>query len=390
MNSHPDIPAKSLYLDNAATSHPKPDSVYAGTMKYLREIGASSGRSGYRLALEADRKIFEVREQIALFLGVQDSSRIVFTHNATHGLNMALKGILNPGDEVIISSMEHNSVLRPLDTLMKDGVQVKTVWGSGEGMLDPDDLKKEISPHTRLIAVNHVSNVVGVVQPLEEIAELAQKSDVLLLVDAAQSLGHLPINIQNTGIDILVGSGHKGLLGPPGTGIMYVSPRVDMKPLIEGGTGSRSESSQQPILYPDFLESGTLNLPGIAGLGAGVAYIEEQTLPRIMQKNRSQRKHLLEGLQKIKKMNLFGPQDLDNSLAVISFNLQGTDPADLTTILDATYGIMVRAGLHCAPTAHRTLGTFPQGAVRVSPGLFNTTNDLDYFLHSVGEISAEH
>lgn len=380
---------KNYYLDNAATSHPKPRSVYEQHQYFLKDIGASAGRSGYALALEADREIYRVRELAARLIGVNDSSRIVFTYNTTHALNMALKGVLKSGDEVVVTSMEHNSVMRPLHNLEKHGIHVKVVRGSEDGFIHAADLRKTVCRGTRLLVMNHVSNVVGTIQPVEEGCEIAHAAGALFLVDAAQSLGHLPVNLRECPADFLAAAGHKGLLGPPGTGILYVSPHVSIDSIIEGGTGSRSESSRQPDFFPDFLESGTMNMPGIAGLGAGIEFILEQGFAAIREKQMDQASRLLDGLLKTGELKLYGSSQIDRILPVISFNIKGMDPADVTTILNDRFGIMARAGLHCAPLAHQTIGSFPAGTIRISPGHFNAVEDLDFFLCAIREVAKE-
>lgn len=367
----------SIYLDNAATSHPKPPQVYAAVLDAMQNIGASPGRGGYGLALEASRLLFDTREALTAFLGAADSSRIIFTRNATEALNLAVRGILQPGDHVVTSSMEHNSLLRPLFMLQKQGVDLTVVQANPDGLLDPEDIRRALRPSTRLVALAHVSNVTGGIQPVAEIAAIACQAGALVLLDAAQSAGCLPIDMQALGADLLAAPGHKGLLGPQGTGLLAVAPHVRLRPLLAGGTGNSSDQDHQPEGFPEGFEAGTHNLPGIAGLRAGVAFLAATGVEIVGGREREQGTYLRERLSQLPGCQPYGPVDPERRLGLLSLTVAGWDPAALSFVLDREYGIAARAGLHCAPRAHRTIGSYPQGTLRISPGWFTTGTELD-------------
>ena len=373
----------SIYLDNAATSFPKPESVYQAVVQAMREVGASPGRGGHRRSLEASRIIFQAREAAARLLSIPDSSRIIFTHNATGALNLALHGTLAEGDHVITTSMEHNSLVRPLHALRSEGVDVTVIQAGSDGLVDPDDIRIVLRANTRMVAVGHISNVCGAIQPIDRIAALCHEAGALFLLDAAQSTGSVNIDVISTGIDLLAAPGHKGLLGPPGTGLLYVAPHVALKPILEGGTGTSSSSEEQPLTMPDGFETGTHNLPGIAGLKAGIDFILEKGIDAIF---RHERKLLDEAefqLKSIPGFCVYGPTDKTLRGSVMSFTVSGIDASLLAAELDHGFDIAVRAGLHCAPQAHRTLGTFPGGTIRLSPGWFNTSEEIAFFSDAV-------
>lgn len=376
-----------IYLDNAATSYPKPESVYRAADEFLRQHGANPGRGGHKMAVAAGEVVHETRRRLAKLFHIADPSRIVFTLNATEALNLGLKGLLRDGDHVVTSSIEHNSVTRPLKALETKGVTNTKVHCSSEGWLDPDDVERAITPRTPLIVVLHASNVTGTIQPIEEIGDIARRHGLVFMVDAAQSAGGLPIDVEKAHIDLLAFPGHKGLLGPPGTGGLYIGEGVNLTPLREGGTGSRSESEIQPESLPDRYESGTLNSVGIASLGAGVAFLLEKGIAEVREHEARLPKRLLEGLAGIKGMRLYGPQDEGKQVGVVSFNIAGWGPQDLSAALDQSFDIAVRAGLHCAPYAHRTIGTFPEGAVRLSLGYFNTLEEINYTLKCIRRLA---
>jgi cysteine desulfurase family protein len=376
-----------LYLDNAASSHPKPESVYLAVEEVLRKLGANPGRAGHTLALKAAQYISQTRQDLAELLSIPDSKRIVFTSNATEAINLGLKGLLNPGDHVITSSLEHNSVIRPLRALEKKGVELTIVTADSQGQLAPRAVEKAIQKNTRIIIVTHASNVTGGLLPVEEISALARKRGLLFMVDAAQTVGVLPISVEKMRIDLLAASGHKGLLGPQGTGFLYIGPDVSLRPLIEGGTGSQSELEIQPDFLPDRLESGTLNTPGLAGLGAGINFLRQEGLETIRRKELFLSRILREGLKENKKIRIYGPGSAEERTSTLSFNVTGMNPQLVASILDTAYEIAIRPGLHCAALAHRTLGTFPEGTVRVSPGFFNTENEIESFLRAITTIA---
>jgi len=376
-----------IYLDNAATSYPKPESVYRAADEFLRQHGANPGRGGHKMAVAAGEVVHEARRRLAKLFHIADPSRIVFTLNATEALNLGLKGLLRDGDDIVTSSIEHNSVTRPLKALETKGVTNTKVHCSPEGWLDPDDVERAITPRTHLIVVLHASNVTGTIQPIEEIGHIARRHGLVFMVDAAQSAGGLPIDVEKAHIDLLAFPRHKGLLGPPGTGGLYIGEGVNLTPLREGGTGSRSESEIQPESLPDRYESGTLNSVGIASLGAGVAFLLEKGIAEVREHEARLTKRLLEGLAEIKGMKLYGPQDEGKQVGVVSFNIAGWEPQDLSAALDQSFDIAVRAGLHCAPYAHRTIGTFPEGAVRLSLGYFNTLEEINYTLKCIKQLA---
>lgn len=365
-----------LYLDNAASSHPKPVTVREAMCAAL-EAGANPGRSGHRLALDAARTIGDVRELAAKLINAGDSSEVVFTHNATHALNMALKGYLNPGDHVVTTSMEHNSVLRPLHALAAQGVAVTMVRGDLDGWVDPAKLRDAITPATRLVVVNHASNVCGTLVDAAAVGEICRKCGVAFLLDASQTLGALPVDVRALGVSMLAAPGHKGLLGPQGTGLLYVNPAVELTPIIQGGTGFSSESPEMPNEMPERLEGGTQNTPGIAGLGAGIEYLLTRTVKSVRQAEEEALAALLAALAAIPEVRVYGPCDPRRMVGVVSFNLEGRDGAHVGYVLDEIFNIAVRVGLHCAPEAHKTLGTFPVGTVRASLGPFNVPADAD-------------
>ncbi len=377
----------TIYLDNAATSFPKPESVYKAVSDTLRKYGSSPGRGGHKMSLQTERIIFETRERIASFFNIPSSSNVIFTFNVTMGINLALKGFLKAGGHVLTSSMEHNAVMRPLKRLEKEGVSKTVVQCSSEGFLNPKDIEKEIKPNTKLIVITHASNVVGTILPIREVGEIAKKKGIAFLVDAAQSAGLLPIDVQKDNIDMLGCTGHKSLFGPQGTGFLYIKDGLDVKPLIEGGTGSNSESDEMPDFMPDKFQAGTLNTPGIAGLGAGIEFIQNEGLKKIRDKEMNFVSIILNEFKKIKGVKLYGSLNPLDRVAVVSFNIEGKDPAEVGNILNEKYDIMSRVGLHCAPNAHRTIETFPVGTVRVSVGYFNTEGDIDKLIKAVRDIA---
>ncbi len=372
-----------VYFDNAATSYPKPPSVYEAINFTLQHVGANPGRGEHSLSQSANRIIFKARETIAEFFNIPNSRNIVFTSNGTEAINLALKGFLKPGDHGIISSMEHNSVVRPLNSLKNDGVNVTIVQCDKEGKLNPDYVFKEIKKNTRLIVLTHASNVTGTILPVEEIGEIAAKKGIPLLVDAAQTAGTIPIDVVRNNISLLACPGHKSLLGPQGTGFLYICEGFNLKPLIEGGTGSNSELSEQPDFLPDRFQSGTLNTPGIAGLKAGIEFINKKSIQTIKEHEDMLSKTFINKLKEINRVRIYGPLSIKEKTAVVSFNIKGKDSADIATALDEKYQIMVRVGLHCSPHAHKTIGTFPDGTIRVSFSIFNTVHEIDYFIDSL-------
>ncbi len=374
-----------LYFDNAATSWPKPEVTQAAMDRYLRDIGGSPGRSGHRLSIDAGRIILDAREAVARLFGVEDPFRIVFTKNATEALNIALRGLLNAGDHVITSSMEHNSVMRPLRALEEEGVAVSVIPCSVRGELDPAAIPPTIRPNTRAIILTHASNVTGTILPISEAARVAREHGLVLIVDAAQTAGGLPIAVDVMGIDLMAFTGHKSLFGPPGTGGLYIREGLEdrIRPLMTGGTGSRSEFEEQPLFLPDKFEAGTPNTIGLAGLAAGVSWILARGGDSIRAREEALAARFMCGLREIPGIDLYGPADPSRRTAIISFNIEGLSPSEAAQELDERFAIMSRPGLHCAPAAHRTIGTFPRGTVRFGFGLFNTEAEIDAALEAI-------
>lgn len=374
-------------MDNAATSFPKPETVYKAVEDAMRHAGGNPGRSGHQITLAANRLIFEAREALATLLGARDSSRIIFTSNATEALNLAIMGIVKDGSHVITSNTEHNSVSRPLHALKGRGVEVTKVGCSEEGLLDLEELKCSIRRNTSLIVCAHASNVIGTIQPIKEIGALAREKGIPFLVDAAQTAGSIPIDVEEMNIDLLAAAGHKSLLGPQGTGLLYIASHIEPEPLKYGGTGAGPVGDDQPLELPDRFEAGTMNTPGIAGLGAGVRFILDTGLEEIREKEMALVERLMEGLLKIDGIIIYGPKEPERRASLLSFKIEGLDPSDMTFSLDEDYGIMTRGGLHCAPDAHRFLGTLPAGCLRLSPGYFNTNEEVDTVIAAVNEIA---
>ncbi|MBP9649856.1 MAG: aminotransferase class V-fold PLP-dependent enzyme [Syntrophaceae bacterium] len=370
-----------LYLDNAATSFPKPDTVMAAMIAYQQNIGANPGRSGHGRSVEAGRIVFETREALARLFHIEDPLRIALTKNATESLNIVLQGGLRPGDSVITSGMEHNSVMRPLRFLEGRGVELSVVPCSPRGELEPDDVRKALRKNTRMVVLTHASNVTGTMLPVEAVgALLRDRPEVLFCVDAAQTAGALPIDVEKMRIDLLAFTGHKSLFGPQGTGGLYIREGLENKisPLMMGGTGSRSEFEQQPVFMPDRYESGTPNTIGIAGLGAGVSFVLEQTVGTVRDQEERLISRFLSGLRDLRDdVIVYGPQDASRQTAVVSFNIRDVSASDAASYFEDNRGILCRPGLHCAPSAHRTIGTFPRGTIRFSFGFFNTQRDVD-------------
>jgi cysteine desulfurase family protein len=376
----------SIYLDNAATTFPKPEAVYAAMDNTARMIGVAPNRGGYRQSLAASRIIFEARESLATLLGVADSSRIILTHSATESLNLAVRGVLKPGDHVVTTSVEHNSLARPLHAATASGVTVDWVGTDRDGYVTVDAIVSALRPETRLVAVTHCSNVTGSVNPVAEIGALLKKKGIIFLVDGAQSAGSLPIDITAAEIGLFAAPGHKGLYGPQGTGLLYVAPGIKLHPLLYGGTGGGSSELELPEELPERYESGTMNTPGVAGLKAGVEFLLQRGVQAVHAHEQKLVGRLLAGLDSIDGITLFNRSTDRPRGAVVSFVVSGLDPSLIGFKLDSEYGISVRTGLHCAPLAHKTIGTFPEGTVRVSPGIFNTESDIDGFVAAVAEI----
>jgi cysteine desulfurase family protein len=380
-----------IYFDNAATSWPKPPGVVEAMVHFMEEVGANPGRSGHRLSVEAGRIVYEAREAVAELFNIEDPLRIAFGYNVTEGLNLALCGYLQPGDHVITSSMEHNSVMRPLRALEREGVELTVVACSPEGFLDPVHVEAVIQPNTVMVVLNHASNVVGSLLPVAEVGRICRQHDLLLLVDAAQTAGAYPIDVEADHIDLLGFTGHKALCGPMGTGGLYIGPRVDLErlePLKRGGTGSRSEMEEQPDFLPDMCESGTANTVGLAGLGAGARFVLEQGVEKIRRHEEALTAQLIEGLKTVPGVIVYGGHDATCQMATVSFNVAGLEPSEVGLQLDEEYGILCRVGLHCAPSAHKTIGTFPTGTVRFALSYFSTVEEVEIAVRAVCEMAS--
>jgi cysteine desulfurase family protein len=377
-----------IYLDNAATSWPKPEGVYRAMDEFLRKNAGSPGRGSHSMSLAAAEMVEEARILMARLINVSEKERIIFTLNCTDALNLGLKGVLKPGDHVITSCMEHNSVVRPLRKLEKQGVKVTRIPPSlNTEAVSAKDIEEAVTADTKLVVIIHASNVTGVIQPIEQYGMVARKHNLIFMVDAAQTAGKYPIDVQTSNIDLLAFAGHKGLFGPPGTGGLYVGERVDLDSLREGGTGVYSEQEEQPTGLPYRYESGTLNSVGICGLGAGLKYIFSEGLERICAYEQYLTGRLFEGLSKIPGLTIYSAKDGSKQAPVISFNIEGYEPAEVGIILDQAFDIKVRTGLHCSPAAHKVLGTYPLGTVRLSPGYFNTDEEIDFALQALQKIA---
>jgi cysteine desulfurase family protein len=378
----------TIYLDNAATSFPKPEAVYQALDAFGRQSLANPGRAGHKMALAAERALDDGRHALNQLFHGKEPERFVFTLNCTDALNMAFKGVLADGDHVITTDLEHNSVSRPLRALELAGrITLTRLHGDGGGTLNPDDVRQAITPRTRLIAMTHASNVLGTVQPVAEVGRIARQHDLLCLVDAAQTAGVVPIDVQEMNIDLLAFPGHKSLLGPTGTGALYVGPRARLRPWREGGTGGDSSSETQPREFPYYLEGGTPNVLGVAGLTAGIKYVQEQGLDKIHAHEAALVERLWRRLDELGGYQVFGHRDGSRRVGTLSFRSETLPAAELGGILDQAFDLAIRPGLHCAPYIHRSLGTFPEGTVRVSPGPFNTADDIDQLARALAEIA---
>ncbi len=382
-----------IYLDHAATSWPKPREVFEAMADYMENAGGNPGRSGHRLSIAAARVVFQAREAVAELFRVPDPMRVIFTHNVTYSLNVVLKGFLRPGDRVVTTSMEHNSVMRPLRALENDGLELEVVRCRRDGSLDTGLLFSAITPGTRLVVMTHASNVTGTIMPVEQAAELAHRAGALLLVDAAQTAGVLPIDLSASGIDFLAFTGHKGLHGPTGTGGLVLGERVnvnELQPLVRGGTGSKSEFEEQPDMLPDKYESGTANGVGIAGLGAGVRWVLSRGVDCIQEHETELKDQLIEGLLNVPGVTVYSPANHIPATAVVSCRVKGKRVSEVGLELDEEYEILSRVGLHCAPSAHRTIGTFPEGTIRLAPGFLTSKRDIQAVIHALAKVSEQH
>jgi cysteine desulfurase family protein len=374
---------KRIYLDNAATSFPKPVAVAERVASVLNEIGGSPGRATHRMSIDAARVLFGAREAVASFIGATDSSRVVFTKNATEAINLALKGTLAPGDHVVTSAIEHNAMANTLKRLEQSGVTVTRVAPDAEGSLDPAKVMEAVKKETRMVAVTHASNVFGTIQPVAEIGSLCRERKILFMVDGAQSVGVLEVDVEAIGADLFAATGHKALYGPQGTGFLYVREGVEPTALVDGGTGGPDDT----VEIPERLEAGTMNTPAVAGLRAGIEFILQEGPLKIRAVEAGFIARLLTGLQEIKGLRILGPLEAARRVGLVAFTLEGISPDEIGQRLDDDYSVMVRSATHCAPDAHRHAGTFPEGAVRVSPGYFNTPEEIDLLIGAVKAIA---
>ncbi|MCR8746762.1 aminotransferase class V-fold PLP-dependent enzyme [Romboutsia lituseburensis] len=376
-----------IYLDNAATSYPKPEIVAKSMYDFMINNGTSSGRGSYQKAMQSDFLVYETRKLIGDLFKFKDYKKVIFTSNVTESLNLALRGILEENDHVITSSLEHNAVWRCLKTLEKErNITITKVKASKEGYTNPLDVEKEIKDNTKLIVFNHASNVLGTIQPIDEIGKIVKNNNILFLVDAAQTAGVIDIDVNKSNIDLLAFTGHKSLLGPMGTGGLIVNCDYDIKPLKAGGTGGDSAYEYQPDYYPNKLETGTLNVSGIAGLKEAIKFINKETIQKIHKKESEIVNYAIDKLSNVKNIEIYGPKKSGDIVGVISFNLKNKRAEDVVNELDLKHNIMLRAGLHCAPNAHELIGTKEIGSIRIGIGYFNEKHEVDTLVYALNEI----
>lgn len=381
---------RTIYLDNAATSFPKPEGVSSRMKEYMDTVGATINRSVYSAAQDAGLTTLLLRESVAKFFHFPEPpTHVILTPGATAGLNMVIKGLLKPGDHCIVSSMEHNAVMRPL--LQLPGVEFDRIPCNREGLMAPADVEPLIRPNTRLLIMAHGSNVCGTVQDAEAVGKICAKHGIPFVLDAAQTAGHIDIDFERLGLSALVAPGHKGLLGPSGIGVLLLKDSFAkmLEPLISGGTGSASDSEYLPEYLPDRFESGTPNLPGIYGLAASMEFLAEQGLENLHNHEMALCKRFLDGLKDIHGAVVCGPRGVENRVGVISLDFPGLDNAEVAYQLETEFGILTRCGLHCAPSAHKTLDTFPRGTVRFSLGFASAEADVDNALEAIRRVCEE-
>jgi cysteine desulfurase/selenocysteine lyase len=378
-----------IYLDNAATSFPKPESVYQAIDEFMRKGGGSPARGSYVKAQESERKVVRLRSKISQLFGISDPSRMIFTANSTDALNLAIKGWLHEGDHVIATDMEHNAVLRPLWGLRRTrNIDVTIIRSNLKGEIDPDDIFRAITPKTRLICCTHASNVIGTIQPIAEIARRSKEYGIPLLVDASQTAGAIPFNqVEELGIDFFAFTGHKSLLGPTGTGGLYVRQGLELEPFREGGNGAHSEDLEQPKTWPERHESGTPNTVGLVGLLAGIEFLQEKGIASIHEHELQLTRRFMENLQDIKGVIIHGAE-AEKKVGITSIGFKSLDTSEAGQILGKKFGIMVRTGIHCAPLAHERLGTKGQGTIRFSVGWANTFEEIEIVTQAIRDIAA--
>ena len=381
------IDRKIYYFDNSATSFPKPESVYQSVEKAVRFYGANPGRGGHRMAVEASKAIYEAREKVAAFFNIKNPLQIAFTYNSTYALNFAIKGVIPEEAHIITTSLEHNSVLRPIFYEKDENLaNVSIIQPSEDGNIHSQDVISAMKSDTKAVIITHMSNVTGAIVDLSTIAAEARKRNILTIVDVSQSAGFLDIDVEKMKIDILCFTGHKSLFGIQGTGGIYIREGIEFSPLIEGGTGSFSKMKRQPRSMPEALEAGTLNTLGIVSLGAGIDFINSIGLENIRKHEICLTTKFIEGLKDIKEIIIYGPKERG---PVVTINIEGVDSGDLAAYLDEEYGILTRAGIHCAPLAHEAMHSGENGGVRFSFGYFNTEEDIDYAINSLRNILSD-
>lgn len=383
-----------IYLDNAATSFPKPDSVYEAVNQYQRQLGAAAGRGGYRAAIESNRILSSTRTKLARLINSESDRQIIFTFSGTDSLTLGITGLLEAGDHVVITQLEHNSILRPIEWLKKNlGITVTSIEPDLQsGQINPEEIKNVLRPNTKLVCCTHASNVTGVLQPVESIGKILKDHSAHFLVDGAQTVGHILVDVQSIQCDLFAAPAHKGLLGPLGTGFLYVNSKLEntLNPVRLGGTGTESESPNQPDQLPEKLESGNHNMPGIAGLSAGIDFINKKTIHSIAQDEQKLISHLIEKLKPLESVEIMLP-NVDPELRInsLSLKINSFEPQIFASLLDEAFGIQVRAGYHCSPLAHKDIGTFEcGGTVRVSVGWSTTLEHIDQFAEAVKSLTA--
>lgn len=377
-----------LYFDNAASSWPKPSQVGEAVLRCINECGANPGRGSHGMAVQASRVVFEARKHAGKLFGIKNPNDLAFGSNTTEALNLAIKGHVKEGEHVICTAVEHNSVRRPLEYLRRtQNVEVTYLETDEAGRINIDVLKENIQKNTSLVVINHSSNLLGSILPVADIGQLCREKGITLLVDAAQTAGILPIHVEQMGIDMLAFPGHKGLLGPQGTGGLYIHPRLDLEPLMHGGTGSQSEAVDQPRVRPDRYEAGTPNTPGLAGLSEGLKFVLQTGVENIHAKEWRQTQRIMEALRDVPHLRLLGPGMGEERTGIVSFVLEYMDASETAFILDQHYGIAVRAGYHCTPLAHEAAGTAKTGAIRASVSYFTTDEEVDTLIEAVKEIA---
>ena len=385
---------RRLYMDNAATSFPKPLAVTDAMVRYARELGASAGRGAYAEAMETGALIADCRRRLNRLFNGENANHFIFTLNCSDALNIAIKGLIRPGEQshTICTHIDHNSILRPLNAMQDDGLieQSRIPVDGQTGLVDPAAIRKAIRSTTKLIAITHVSNVTGTVQPIREIGKIARENAIPFIVDAAQSAGHVPLDVQADCIDLLAAPGHKGLLGPLGTGFLYIRPGLEkiLRTIKQGGTGSVSEDDRQPEFMPDKYEPGSHNAIGLIGLSEGVKYVADQTVEKLHAHDLDLVRTFLEGISNIDGLTYFGPQGVRNRIGVFTLKIDGFDPQELSAILESQFGLLTRSGIHCAPLAHAAIGTLESGgATRFSFGPFLSKQDVKYATDALCEIA---